>query len=63
MITAQLGRKHHIVIFRCVNYTGCGLYLSSAEKGYVYRKFPNFVPCVKITEYNMKILHSNFPSA
>ena len=51
MITAQLGKKHCIVIFRCVNYIGCVLYLSSAENGYVYRKFPNFVHCVKITEY------------
>lgn len=40
-------KKHCIVIFRCVNYIGCVLYLRSAENEYVYRKFPNFVPCVK----------------
>ena len=47
MITAKLREKHCIVIFSCVNYTGCELYLNSAENEYVYRKFPNFVHCVK----------------
>lgn len=47
MITAKLRKKHCIVIFSCVNYIECELYLNSAENEYVYRKFPNFVHCVK----------------